>query len=62
MLTTTTRRLTAITVLAAACTAILIALSVGSAHADGPARAHVLYRNFCPTSPSEIVAAGPYRQ
>jgi hypothetical protein len=57
MLRSTARRLTAVTFLAAVFVTALVAISSATATAQRP---QVVYRNFCPTSPSQVPAAGPY--
>jgi hypothetical protein len=57
MLRPAARRLAAVTALAAVLVAALVGISAAGAAAQRP---HVVYRNFCPTSPAQVAAAGPY--
>jgi hypothetical protein len=54
---TARRRLTAIAVLAAFIVAGLVTISAAGAASS---RSQVVYRNFCPVSPAQVAAAGPY--
>jgi hypothetical protein len=51
----TARRLVAVILAAALTVAAMIAISVATA---APSR--TLYRNFCPVTPDQVQAAGPY--
>jgi hypothetical protein len=57
MFRTTARRIAAVLAVAIAAATIAFALTGSSA---ATAKPHQLYRNFCPLTPADVAAAGPY--
>ena len=57
MFRTATRRIAAALAVAVAAATIAVVLA-GSSTAT--AKPHQLYRNFCPLTPADVAAAGPY--
>ena len=57
MFRTTTRRIAAALAVAVAAATLAVVLA-GSSTAT--AKPHQLYRNFCPLTPADVAAAGPY--
>jgi hypothetical protein len=61
MLRSPFRRLALVAIAAFATAAMLAPMTTITVAEPTPVAQHTLYRNFCPLTPADVAAAGPYR-